>query len=147
MSFAPRSINKLSKEYTAEHIVNQLDFFVDSARNSIRPDKVYKLTRVIEEITSKKYGENRNSIEIQKQIRDLALKRNFKEKIEKLKKRYPIKDGKYLPFIPKWAESLCTKEEAWEFFFNKENLIFKNYKEEIDFSEGVSVNFELLLNP
>ena len=144
--FAPGSLNRLSKEYTAKHIVDQLDFFLDSAKNSIRPDKVYKLIKVIDKITSKGYGEYNHCLEVQREVRDLALKMDFKEKIDELKKQYPIKDGKYLPFIPKWAENLCTKEEAWEFFFNKENLIFKNYKGKIDFSEGVPINFELLPN-
>ncbi len=35
------------------------------------------------------------------------------------------------------------KEEAWEFFFKKENLILKNYKGKIDFSDGVPINFQL----
>lgn len=142
--FAPQSLKHMHKKYTASDVVKQLDFMIDSTHNSIRPDKVYKLITIIEEITSKDYDENTNSIHLQKEIRDLAVKSKLNKKLEHLRLRYSIKDNKYQPFIPKWAEDICSKNEAWDFFFNKENLVFKirNKLIDIDFSEGVPINFE-----
>jgi hypothetical protein len=143
--FAPDSIRNLPKKFAALDIVKQLDFFISSAHNSIRPDKVYKLIKIIKVITSNNYGENTNSIPIQKEIRDIAVKVRLVGKIESLEKRYPIKNSKYQPFMPKWAEELCSKNEAWNFFFRKENLIFKhqNKLRNIDFSGGIPINFKL----
>jgi len=70
---APTSINKLNQNiYSEKETVNQLEFMLKAARYSIRPDKVYKLIKIINKICSKEYGENRNSIPIQREIRDLA---------------------------------------------------------------------------
>ena len=115
----------MAKRFSAYDIVKQLDFFIKSAQNSIRPDKVHKLIKIIRIITSRNYGENKNSLTIQKEIRNIALKEKLKEKIKLLEKRYPIKNNKYQPFMTKWAESLCSKNEAWNFFLNKENLVLK----------------------
>jgi hypothetical protein len=112
---------------------------INSAHNSIRPDKVHKLIKIIKVITSKDYGEYRSCLPIQKEIRDTAVKAGLVDKIGTLEKRYPIKNNRYQPFMPKWAENLCSKNEAWNFFFNKENLAFKirNKLTDIDFSEGI----------
>ena len=142
---APDSLRNLPKEYNAADIVKQLDFFINSAQNSIRPDKVHKLIKIIKTITSKNYGEYRNCLPIQKEIRDIAVKAGLADKIEPLEKRYSIKNNRYQPFMPKWAEGLCSKNETWDFFFNKENLVFKveDKLKDIDFSEGVPLDFKL----
>ncbi len=143
--FAPESLRHTPKRYTALDIVKQLDFMIDSAHNSIRPDKVHKLIKIVRAVTSKNYGEYRSCLQIQKEIRDIAIKARLADKIEPLENRYPIKNDRYQPFMPKWAEVLCSKSEAWDFFLNKENLIFKveHKLKDIDFSEGIPVNLEL----
>ena len=143
--FDQDSLRNLPKKYGAVDIVKQLDFFIDSAQNSIRPDKVHKLIKIIKTITSKNYGEYRNCLPIQREIRDLAIESKLKDRIKSLEKRYPIKNGKYSPFMPKWAESLCSKDEAWDFFLNKENLIFGTFKSKkfFDFPEGIPLDFKL----
>ncbi|MBU0757020.1 MAG: hypothetical protein KKF44_03065 [Nanoarchaeota archaeon] len=51
-----------------------------------------------------------------------------------------------LPFMPKWAEKLCTKKEAWSFFVKKENLVFNSNNEKLknlNFSKGIPIDFKL----
>ena len=144
--FAPGSLKHLPNKCTSQLIVKQLEFFIESASNSIRPDKVHKLVNILKKITSKKYGENKNSIPIQREVRSLAIEKDFKTKIRKLEERYPIRRGMYQAFMPKWAENLCSKEEAWNFFFEKENLTFK-YKhkfQNLNFSKGIPINHNIL---
>ncbi|MBU2639846.1 MAG: hypothetical protein KKG75_04045 [Nanoarchaeota archaeon] len=147
---APTSINKLDQSiFSASEVVNQLEFMINSARYSIRPDKVHKLIKIIKTISSKSYGENTNSITIQREIRNLVNKKKLKEKVKKLEEQYPIKNSKYLPFKPYWAKELCSKKEwfseAWNFFFNLENINLKNYpnKEKFNFEEGIPIDFKL----
>ncbi|MBI2175909.1 hypothetical protein HYU40_00980 [Candidatus Woesearchaeota archaeon] len=144
--FAPASLRRMAETITAGGIVRQLNFFVEAAENSIRPDKVHKLIKIVKVITSSGYGESNNSHEIQREIRALAVKSKLREKAEQLAKQFIIKNGKYQPFMPKWAEGLCSKKEAWGFFFNKENLVCKikdNGLMKKDFSEGIPVDFVL----
>ncbi len=144
--FAPGSLNHLSENYGSKQIVQQLEFFIKAAENSIRPDKVHKFINMMKKITSRKYGEYRSCHPLQKEIRNLAIKADFKTKIKALEKQYPINNGKYQPFMPKWVESLCSKEEAWNFLFKKENLILKIKNERInslDFSKGIPINLKL----
>lgn len=147
---APSSIGKLNlKKYSARDVVSQLEFMLISAKNSIRPDKVHSLIKTVNIICSKRYGENKNSILIQREIRDLANKKDLKKKANKLEKQYPVKDDKYLPFRPLWAKEICSKKERfsniWDFFFNLENLNLKNYphKEKFSFEGGIPINFKL----
>lgn len=145
--FAPTSLSKLSKKYTAKDIAKQLNFMVDAAHNSIRPDKVHQLIKIIKRICSKNYGEYRHCLEIQRKIRRELNKLEIIEKVKSLEKRYPIKDNKYMPFIPNWSKEIGSKsvwlDEAWTFFLNLENLDLKRYSKKIDFREGVPINFKL----
>ena len=146
---APSSINKIDYKYSAQDVVNQLKFMLDSAQYSIRPDKVHELIKIINIMCSKKYGEYNNSIPIQREIRDLANKKQLKEKAEELKKQYLIKNNKYLPFRPLWAREIFSKKEwfseAWYPFINKEHLNIKNYpnKEKLNFEGGIPIDFKL----
>ncbi|MAG16296.1 hypothetical protein CMO88_04500 [Candidatus Woesearchaeota archaeon] len=145
ITFAPESLHNLDQKYTADDIIKQLTFLIDSAQNSIRPDKVHKLIKIIKVISSENYGEYRNCLPIQKEIRDAALRTRLRDKTKLLEKRYPIKNNRYQPFMPKWAEGMCSKKEAWNFFSKKENLVFKvknNDLTELDFSKGIPVDFE-----
>jgi hypothetical protein len=147
--FAPASIVNLNQKYTAEDIVAQLKFMLESAKHSIRPDKVHALVSIINRITSRLYGENRNSYLIQRKIRDLSNKNGLKALANKLIGQYPIKEGKYQPFMPLWAKKIVSRKEwfstAWDFFFNKENLVFKNYPfvKKFNFEKGVPIDFSL----
>ncbi len=146
ISFAPSSLKNISKKYAILDIVKQLEFFIESAHNSIRPDKVYKLVKIIKRITSSRYGENTNSLPIQREIRDLANKHDLRSKAKMLEKRYPINNNRYMPFLPKWLEPLCSKNEAWNFFYNKENLVFKKKNknlEKLNFSKGIPLNLDI----
>ena len=139
---APGSLNRMSEEHKVTDIVNQLNFMVDSASNSIRPDKVHQLASIIMTITDENYGNSKNANPLQKEIRELARKSSLRLKAAMLKIRYPVKNGKYLPFMPKWAENLCLKNDAWNFFFKKENLVFRQdckYKD-LDFSKGIPID-------
>ena len=63
-----------------------------------------------------------------------------------LEKRYPINNNRYMPFLPKWLEPLCSKNEAWNFFYNKENLVFKKKNknlEKLNFSKGIPLNLDI----
>ena len=149
--FAPSSLSSLPKKYSATDIVNQFEFMLKAAENSIRPDKVHSLVAIIKRISSKEYGEYRSCLEIQKQIRDEARKRNLIKSAKSLEKRFPILNGFYKPFIPKWTENLISKpelEESWNSFaigdFSEKN----NYPKPkiLDFSNGVPVDFDMTLN-
>jgi len=147
--FAPTSLKNLKSIEGPTKIVDQLEFILDSAQHSIRPDKVHQLTNIIKRITSKNYGEYQNSFPIQREIRDLSKKRQLKEKAKQLVRQYPIKEDKYFPFQPLWAKELCSKKEwfskAWDFFFNLENLNARDYpsKQKLNFVGGVPVDFKL----
>ncbi len=143
--FAPASLKHLCQETTAEEIIQQLNFFLDAAKHSIRPDKVHNLTRIIEIISNKKYGTARNSLPIQKEIRILAQKRKLLQKAEQLRQQYKIKNGRYQQFLPAWAKGLVSRKEAWDFFINKENLIFKTHSplSKLNLAKGVPLNFSL----
>jgi len=71
----------------------------------------------------------------------------IENKIRQLKKMYPVKNDKYQIFRPKWSEKFCSnrvwKQEFWDFFLNQEFLIKGNYNKNIDFSDGVPINFKL----
>lgn len=150
--FAPSSLGSLSREYSAKNIIDQLEFMLRSAENSIRPDKVHKLIRIIKRVSSKDYGEYRSCLEVQKRIRDSIRERKLVKKTKKLEKRFPISNGYYKPFIPKWAECFVSKNEwkhgVWDFFLNGEFLVKKKYPkpEVLDFSNGVPVNFDMTLS-
>ncbi|MBI3190112.1 hypothetical protein HYZ41_00250, partial [archaeon] len=147
--FAPSSLKSISNKYSVEDIANQIEFMLRSAENSIRPDKVHKLIQITKRISSKEYGENRHHLEIQKEIRHETRKRNMNNMIKKLEKRFPMSNGFYKPFIPKWSENFASKnvwkQEFWDFFLSGEYLIKNNYpKPEImDFSDGVPIDFNM----
>jgi len=149
--FAPSSLKSIPKKYSVVDIVNQLDFMIRSAENSIRPDKVHALIRIIKRISSKEYGEYRGCLEIQKEIRDEARKRNLVKLTKSLEKRFPLLNGFYKPFMPKWAENFASKtiwkKEFWDFFLSGEFLEKKNYPKPklLDFSNGVPVNFDMTM--
>lgn len=148
--FVPSSLSSLSKKYSVSDIVNQLEFMIKSAENSIRPDKVHKLIKIIERISSKEYGEYRSSLDIQKKIRDEVKKRNLIKSTKKLEKRFPISNGFYKPFVPKWTESIVSKtewRESWNSFMNGNFLEKKNYSKPrlLDFSNGVPVDFDMTM--
>ena len=122
---------------------------IQAAKNSIRPDKVHELIRIINRISSKDYGEYRNCLPIQKEIRDLAIQHKLNTEVKDLKKRYPILEDYYQPFLPRWTENLVSKkkwkEEMWDFFINGNYLVKNNYPnlKRLDFSNGVPVNFDI----
>ncbi|MCD6476793.1 MAG: hypothetical protein J7K26_01335, partial [Candidatus Aenigmarchaeota archaeon] len=144
---APSSLKNLEKNIPAKAIINQIEFMIEAAKNSIRPDKVYGLIDIIKYISAKKYGTHSNCLPIQNNIRKELLKINPKNKIRQLKKMYPVKNDKYQIFRPKWSEKFCSnrvwKQEFWDFFLNQEFLIKGNYNKNIDFSDGVPINFKL----
>ena len=139
----------MSKKYSANDIVDQIEFMLVSAENSVRPDKVHKIANIARRMCSKKYGEYKSCLEIQSEIRNLMRKRGVIRLTRGLEKRFPVKNGFYKPFIPKWAESFASKnvwkQEFWDFFLNGEYLVKKNYSkpEYLDFSDGVPVNFDM----
>ena len=144
---APASLKNMSDKFNASDIVKQLNFMIESAHNSIRPDKVHKLISVIKRICSRNYGTYKHCLPVQREIRKEATKQNLLEKTIPLEKRYKIKNNKFLPFRPKWAEDEINDyewfERNWEFFREQKFLIIRGYKRKLDFSEGVPVNFKL----
>jgi len=49
---APSSLKNLEKNIPAKAIINQIEFMIEAAKNSIRPDKVYGLIDIIKYISS-----------------------------------------------------------------------------------------------
>jgi hypothetical protein len=149
--FVPSSLSSLSKKYSVIDIVDQFEFMLKAAENSIRPDKVHTLIEIIKRVSSKEYGEYRSCLEIQKNIRDECRKRNLIKSTKSLEKRFPISNGFYKPFMPKWAENLASKttwkEEFWDFFLNNGFLEKRNYPKPklLDFSNGVPVDFNITM--
>lgn len=147
--FAPSSLSSLPKKYSVIDIVNQFEFMLKAAENSIRPDKVHTLIEIIKRISSKEYGEYRSCLEVQKDIRDECRKRNLLKFTKSLEKRFPVLNGFYKSFTPKWAETFTSKaswkEEFWGFFLDGTFLKKKNYPKPklLDFSEGVPVDFDM----
>lgn len=145
--FAPASLVRLNSKYTALDVVKQLKFMLLAAENSIRPDKVHNLVKVVKRITSDEYGTYRHCNKIQKSIRELAIENGLNDLANSLVSRYPIKCSRYQPFRPRWAEDLCSKRywlrKAWEPFLHLENLNLKSYPKKINIVEGVPVNFRL----
>ena len=122
-----------------EDIVKEFEQLIDWEEKYTRIIELgRKLPALDEEFKSEKYKLNG----CQSQV---WIKAKLADKIEPLENRYPIKNDRYQPFMPKWAEELCSKSEAWNFFLNKESLIFKveHKLKDIDFSEGIPVNLEL----
>jgi len=150
--FVPSSLKFVPKRCTVNDIVNQLEFMIKSAENSIRPDKVHKLIAITKRISSKEYGEYRHCLEIQRKIRDEIRKRNLIKMIKRLEDRFPVSNGAYKPFIPKWAETLASsrvwKQEFWDFFLTGEFLEKKGYPnpELLDFSNGAPVDFDMTMS-
>ncbi len=144
---APASLKNMSNQFHASDIVKQLNFMIEGAHNSIRPDKVHKLISVIKRICSRNYGTYKHCLPIQREIRREAIKQKLLEKNHFLEKRYKIRNNKFLPFRPKWAEDEIKDyewfENYWNFFREQEDLIIKGYNKKLDFSEGVPLNFKL----
>ncbi|MFA4887480.1 MAG: hypothetical protein WC595_04665, partial [Candidatus Nanoarchaeia archaeon] len=149
MRFAPSSLSSLSAGFSASDIIKSLSFMIKAAENSIRPDKVHELIAIINRISSKDYGEYKNCLPIQKEIRELAIKHKLRIEVKNLEKRYPLLKDNYQPFIPRWTEDLISKrrwkQDMWEFFINGNHLVKGNYPHPklLDFSNGVPVDFNI----